>query len=143
MDEERYIKERLDDQQEWHGKKAQEFKKAYYNSNIAILICTTLITVCSPFTNIYIRIFTSILGATATVLLGINKLKNYHENWLHYRLISETLKREKYFYLSRSGFYKNQEENSLNILVERVEQIISDENSNWAQINTQCSEKAN
>lgn len=136
MNDEQYIKERLDVQQNFHSKKSDEFKNAYYITNIIMLVCTALITISALFSQFYFRLITSFLGAAVTILLGINKLKKYHENWIHYRMISETLKREKYYYLSKSGFYREQKENSFNLLVERVEQIICDENANWAQINT-------
>jgi len=77
----------------------------------------------------------AVLGATVTVCSGIQGLYNFHENSIKYRLTAETLKHEKYMFLTRSGIYQGSN-NPLNLLVKRVESIIANENINWAQLNS-------
>jgi hypothetical protein len=75
----------------------------------------------------------AVAGATIAIITGIHGLYNLQENWITYRTTCETLKHEKYMYLTRSGVYAETED-PFRLLVERVESIISHENINWTQI---------
>ena len=74
-----------------------------------------------------ITIVVSILLAIGTTAL---KTFKYQENWLNYRSVAETLKKEKYYYdAGIEGYSDEVEKNSR--FVERVESLISRENTIW------------
>jgi hypothetical protein len=63
------------------------------------------------------------------IAAATGSLFKYHENWIQYRATSEALKHEKFLFLGRSSPYDGND--ALPVLVQRVEQLISKENSNW------------
>jgi len=62
----------------------------------------------------------------------MNSLYKYQENWVAYRSTCESLKHEKYLYNTKSTPYQGKD--SFNLLVQRVEMLISQENSSWAEM---------
>jgi len=70
-----------------------------------------------------------ISGAIVAILSGLVSLFKFQEKWTNYRTTSETLKHEKYMFLTKTSPYHEQD--SLSTLVYRVESIISRENSDW------------
>ena len=70
------------------------------------------------------------LGVVITVLEGILHLNQYQENWSSYRNTAESLKHEKFLYLAHAGSYANATD-ARAVLAERVEALISQENSQW------------
>ncbi len=136
MTESNYLNERLEDQIDWYGKKSQWNQKWYKRvKKIEMTLAASIpVLMILNSDNFYIKVFIAIAGAVIAILSGIHGLYNFHENWIEYRATSETLKHEKYMYLSRSGLYTNNDR-CYQSLVERVESIISHENINWAQLN--------
>lgn len=136
MDENDYLANRLNDQIDWYSKKSEWNQWWYKLIKRTEMILSALIPVLMAFwsDNFYAKFFIATAGGTITVLAGINGLYKFHENWIEYRSTSETLKHEKYMFLTRTGVYAN-DENAFQCLVERVESIISHENINWAQLN--------
>lgn len=136
MDEQTYIKERLDEQIEWYDNKSKDSQNKFKLSKYFVISASAII----PFLvnlnieSIIIRVAVSLLGIVITISESIVSLNKYNENWIEYRTVCETLKHEKYMYLNRSGVYSD-EENRFTFFVERVESIISQENVNWASLN--------
>lgn len=135
MNAEQYLKSRLDDQIEWYDNKSIHAQNVYKRLQSTEII----LAACIPFFSGYVTThwlipFTiALLGALVVVVTSITRLGNYHENWLQYRSTCELLKHEKYLYLTSTNPYK---EKNFQLLVERVESIISSENVNWSQLVT-------
>ncbi|KYG35327.1 hypothetical protein AZF04_00910 [Alkalihalobacillus trypoxylicola] len=136
MSEEKYIQERLDDQINWYDSKSMVAQKIYKRSKIFVIILSAsiplLIGLIPDFK--FIVILVSLIGVTITGIEAWLGLSKYHENWIEYRSICETLRHEKYMYLTKTGVYDT--EIPFKALVERVESIISKENVNWANLNS-------
>lgn len=136
MSEEQYMKERVDDQIAWYDTKSIKAQRNYKLCTFAILCSSALI----PFvTNLAIesfwtKVLVSFLGVCATLSQGVINVNKYNENWIEYRTICETLKKEKYMYLTRAGVYAEQG-NRFSYFSERIESTISQENVNWASLN--------
>ena len=63
---------------------------------------------------------------------GILQLLKSQENWVLYRSTAEILKKEKELFLNSVGDYSNiGDENKHKLLVERVESVISSENTKF------------
>lgn len=142
---EKYITDRLDNQIDWYGNKSSTAQKKYKVIKAAEIIISALIPVIALLdqdTPLYIQIMLGIMGGTIVVLSNFQSIGKYHENWIEYRSVSETLKHEKYLYETKTGTYcdLNNDTETFNLLVERVESIISHENINWSQMNNQKNE---
>lgn len=130
-----YIKNRLEEQINWYDTKSIKAQKMYKLLQTFEIIIATLIPFLSGFVEKHwiISIIVSFLGSLVVIIASLLKLGKYHENWLQYRQTCELLKHEKYLFLTGTNPY---EERSFQLLVERVESIISAENINWSQLAT-------
>lgn len=143
MDEETYLKGRLEDQITWYDKKGQWNQKAFKSLRIAEIVAASSI----PFfvghihqTDSKVKLVVGLLGVVVAVIAGIVSLCKFHEYWIEYRTTCETLKHHKYLYLTKSAPYD--EENAFNVLVENVESLISKENSNWQNTQKETEKKS-
>jgi len=80
------------------------------------------------------------LGLLITFITGVVTLYKFQENWIEYRTTCESLRHEKFLFLTQGDPYDI--EDSFKLLVQRVENLISRENTQWAQY-IQSSEKEN
>lgn len=130
-----YIENRLNNQIDWYDKKSQSCQKKYKNLKVLQIIFAALIPFLAALVldHNFLIYIVSALGVLVTIFEGILSLNKYHENWIEYRSICETLQREKNMYLGKAGVYSEGE--SFVTLVERIETIISKENINWANLN--------
>jgi hypothetical protein len=112
-------------------KKEQKNNKLYYNIfQWSVIILSAVVPVLAAIiaeNQKTITIIVSILLAIGTTAL---KTFKYQENWLNYRSIAETLKKEKYYYDAGIEDYSNELERNARF-VERVESLISRENTIW------------
>lgn len=138
MEENDYLDLRLEDQINWYDKKSMFNQKMYKR----LVLVEIIFSVSIPFLashandeNAVIKIIIGIIGVSIALIAGVINLYKYHENWISYRTTSETLKHEKYLFLTKAGIYKEKEskETPYNNLVQRIESIISKENTNWQQ----------
>lgn len=132
-DFEKYLEERYQDQVRWYGRKSS-LNKCYYHCCqwVAIVISASVpvLVVSMPDPYKWITAGLSIVLAVATTALKTFKLQ---ENWLSYRTIAETLKKEKHYFDAKVAEYANVEDGE-QIFVERVETIISMENTLWVAL---------
>lgn len=135
LTEESYIRTRIDDQINWYDKKSIHHQNVYKWIKRIQIFLTAIIPFLAALVIDYkwILYLISGIGVLVTVLEGFLSLGKHHENWIEFRGICETLKREKYMYLGKAGVYS--ENSDFNFLVERIETIISKENINWANLN--------
>ena len=142
MNEQDYIKERIDDQFEWYDKKSQRNQKIYKRLKLVEIMASVAIPFLSGYLDQGISglgLAVGLLGACIALIEGILYLYNYQENWLEYRKAAEFLKREKLFYRTGTGPYENNK--SLNTLVIRVENYTKEENKNWVNYSKATGEK--
>ena len=64
-------------------------------------------------------------------------LYRFQEHWIEYRTTCESLKKEKFLFLTGSEPYSSDPATKIQLLVRRVETLISKENTDWAQYMTQ------
>ena len=132
MNEERYIKERLDDQLAWYSNKSQYNQKWFKRLRLVEIVSAALIPFLSGMGDkiLYSQWLIGGLGVFIAIAAAITALFKYQENWIEYRTTAEQLKHEKYIYLTNTKPYDT--EDKFTLLVERVELLISKENSAWA-----------
>ena len=136
MEETEYLSKRLDNQIDWYDKKSKWNQNRYKLLRILEISFGALIPILTPFISDYtlIKILIATLGGLIAVIIGVQGIYNFHENWLEYRMIAETLKHEKFLYATNSGPYDSVD-NAFKNLVSRIESVISHENINWSQLN--------
>ena len=139
MNEEQYIKDRVDDQIKWYGSKSATNKKMHIWTKGMIITFSAFIPLISGFLKSgpeYLNYVVGILGMLVEILTGISELMKYQEKWTKYRTTAETLKHEKFLYMTKSAHYID-EKKRFNQFVSRVETLISTENSEWSKIISQ------
>ncbi|MBN6887778.1 uncharacterized protein DUF4231 [Cytobacillus horneckiae] len=136
--EEQYIKERLEDQINWYDTKSQKAQKRYKFFKGCVIVLSASIPLLVGFIPEW-KVWATVVGVIGVLIAGIEGwlgLAKYHENWIEYRAICETLRHEKYMYLTKTGVFDMDSNTQIfKTLVERVESIISNENVNWASLN--------
>jgi len=137
MNEDDYIKDRLEQQVTWYDEKSKHCQK-YYKllKEISYILAISLTPISLYFAECpgvkYVIAFIGILIAVVNYFSSSN---NYHENWLHYRMNCMLLESEKYLYLTKTDPYNNG--SAFNTLVKRCENIIINENAAWKDLNKQ------
>lgn len=136
MTEKEYLTDRLEDQITWYDKKSCWNQKWYKRLKASEIVISALIPFASGFIlePLWGKYLIGTLGLTVTILASLMSILKFQENWISYRTTCETLLHEKYFYETKTGPY-SEEQNPLSTLVERVENLISKENTCWQQNN--------
>lgn len=133
MNEEEYLKQRLDEQIAWYGVKSQYNQTWFKRLRIAEIVSAALIPFLSGMGD---RIpnnewFIGGLGILIAVSTAAESLLKFHENWIQYRTTAEQLQHEKILY--QTGIKPYDTEDKFSALVERIEGLISRENSSWVK----------
>lgn len=135
MNEQDYIKNRIDAQFEYYNKKGTQCKNRYQSlKSIVILLSVSIPLMTGFITNetFWLKVAIGVAGVIIALIEGIQSLYKYHDNWLLCRNAAEFLTREKLYYQTNSGPYSDGAD--LKKLVERVESFTSDENKSWTAI---------
>jgi hypothetical protein len=133
MDEDEYLKDRLEDQIGWYSKKSQTNQKWFKNLRLLEIVLATLIPFLAGIGDA-LPCYQTIIGGIGVVIAiaaGLSAINKYQENWIEYRTTAESLKHEKYLYKTKCKPYDS--DGSLQILVQNVESLISKENSQWSK----------
>lgn len=134
MNESEYTQQRLEDQIAWYSKKSA-WNQTRYNWLRLTEICSAVLI---PFLSgmgeriPYGAWVIGILGVLIALAAAAGSLFKFHENWIQYRTTTEQLKHEKFLFLTGTRPYDDQEK--FGEFVQRVESLISKENSSWAQV---------
>jgi hypothetical protein len=133
MNKDEYIIDRLDDQINWYDKKSQTNQKWFKRLKILEITSAAIIPFLAGIgaSLPYYSVIIGVLGVVIAISAGVSAIYKFHENWIEYRTISETLKHEKYLFQTKCSPYH--QENSFFHLVQRVEALISKENSQWSR----------
>jgi len=125
-----YLEQRLDNQINWYSDKSSRCKVWYRSLRIVEIVAAAIIPLLSGMDNLlYGNWIIGGLGMLIAIAAATGSLFKYHENWIQYRATSEALKHEKFLFLGGSAPYDG--ENAFQLLVQRVEGLISKENTNW------------
>lgn len=131
--EKEYLHSRVNDQIKWYDKKSATNKKWFLRMKITEVIMALFIPFLTGYINdktIELKIVVGFLGIIVAAIAGLITLIKFQENWIEYRTVAESLKLEKYLYLSKAGPYKNNHD-SYPLFVERFESLVSTSTKKW------------
>jgi len=141
--EEEYLRDRVDDQIDWYDRKSQSNQKWYKWLRLIEIIAAATIPFIAGYVSesvLWPKILTGSLGVLVAIIAAIVGLYNFQENWVEYRTTCESLKHEKYLFLTKTEPYNI--EDPFPLFVKRIESLISTENTKWSQhIKSQKKEK--
>jgi len=134
--------QRVDDQIDWYDGKSQSAQKHFRWLRRAEILCAAAIPFLAGFSGRHasIPVAVGLLGSVIVVLAAFQSLGQHHENWIEYRTTCESLKHEKYLFLTAARPYDT--DDPFPRFVDRVEGLISKENSSWSQHTRAAVEKA-
>ena len=78
-----------------------------------------------------IKIAIGALGVVVAVIASLLGLLHLQEHWIEYRTTAESLRKEKFLFLSQTDPYDK--DDAFHLFVQRVEALLSKENIEWAQ----------
>ncbi len=125
MEQEKYIKERVKDQIEWHSKKSTLYKRCFLGLSVISLVISVVVSATIKSDN-HISFYLSLAIPVCTGLMAIFR---FQEKWNIYRNTAESIKSEFYKFETKTGAYST--ENSFNIFVEKIEIILNNNNQKW------------
>lgn len=129
-DFDKYLVERYDRQVKWYDKKSTLNKRLADIFQISIIFLAAITPVLAALELKWPTIVSSSLIAAVS---GIFRYCKFDELWHNYRTICETLRKEKNFYDFKINDYQDAE-NPEKVFIERVEHLISQENTEWFSI---------
>jgi hypothetical protein len=133
MTEEEYISSRVDDQIDWYDRKSHSAQRGFKWLRGAEIASAAAIPIIAGFAKdpFPVNFVVAILGAAIAIISSIISLNQLQEKWTKYNTTCESLKHDKFLYLTKADPYH--EEEPFRLFVQRVESLISKENSDWSQ----------
>lgn len=134
MDAQQYLTERVQDQIDWHNRKSAANQRNYKQLQVIVIASSALLPLLAGFQSTTPQLGYAIgaIGVVIAVLTGVASLYRFQELWVDYRMTAEALTQEKYRFLTQSSPYDK--DASLAQLVQRVEAVLSHQNSQWQQV---------
>jgi hypothetical protein len=142
MNEQEYIEQRLQSQIDWYSGRAKRNQQGYrWLRVLEVVLASSIPFFTSLLKEIsWMGIVISLMSVSIAILSGLLALYKFQENWIEYRGTAESLKHEKFMFLTRSGPYSV--EQPFPVLVERVEAILGKEGASWSGTMRQASAPA-
>lgn len=137
MNSDEYLKNRLQEQIDWYDSKSLASQRIFKRLRGTEIVAAALIpflsgiAISTPDFRLVGTVVVGVLGMTVTIIAGFLSLGQYQENWTKYRTTCESLVKEGMLFETRVEPYNG--EDAFPLLVQRVETIVSKENTNWSQ----------
>lgn len=128
-----YIEQRLDDQMNWFDRKSQVYQKQYKRLKLLQIALASLIPLMAGYMGEFefLKYFIGAFGVIITLVEAVASMNNYQTNWLEYRVMAESLKRERFLFLTQCSPYDDIDADKKLIL--KVEALLAEENSQWVE----------
>jgi len=126
----KYLEERYNDQVGWYDSRSTLLKRLNYIFQIPTIAIAAVIPIFAVLEEKWVTI---ILSAILAILIGILNFGRFEEKWHNYRSACEALKKEYYYYKSKINEYGDVDDPE-QLLIQRVESIISREHTMWLTI---------
>ncbi|HNO76244.1 MAG TPA: DUF4231 domain-containing protein [Nitrosomonas mobilis] len=144
MTPEEYIDERLNQFREWYDKKAVIAKRNYQWMRAITVVGGAIVPVLVnlPLDDHAIRYLTTIVSLIVVILISLESVFHFREQWKNYRSTEQLLAKEYFNFVTGEGPYRNQDEKEAFLnFVDRVENAVASENASTLNVMTTLSEK--
>jgi hypothetical protein len=133
MAPEEYIEQRLNDQIDWYDRKSGTNQRWFKRLRFAEIVAASIIPFLSGFAggSLPIKVAIGALGVVVAVIASLLGLLQLQEHWIEYRATAESLRKEKFLFLTQTEPYDK--DDAFHLLVQRVEALLSKENTEWMQ----------
>lgn len=132
----KYLKERYETQINWYETRSAKNKRFYTFFQWGVIVLSAIVPVLVVSLTKGLKWVTATIAAILAIGTAGLKTFKFQENWINYRTIAETLKKEKHFYEAELDDYRDSSDKE-SLFVERVESLISREHSLWVTTHTE------
>ena len=128
-----YIEQRLNDQISWYDCKSGTNQRWFKRLRFAEIVAAATIPFLSGFADksFQIKITIGVLGVVVAVIASVLGLLQLQVRWIEYRATAESLRKEKFLFLTQTEPYDKAD--AFHLLVQRVEGLLSKESIEWVQ----------
>lgn len=125
-----YLDERLAQYQGWYDRKAVKMKALHLRLRTMSVIGGAIVPVLVNVSVPYVNVLTTMLSLMVVVLVSLESVYHFREQWKNYRSTEQALGHERVYFITRCGSYEGlHEAEAFRLLVERVESMIAAENA--------------
>ena len=125
-----YLKSRYGKETNWYDKRAIWNHRAYQIFQWAAIVLSASTAVLVVIGNGPLKWFAVVVAMLVAISTAALKAFKYQENWISYRTTCETLRKEFHYYEAGIHGYEDAEDKEA-LFVDRVESLISRENTLW------------
>ena len=139
LSQEHYIEERLNDQLRYYDRTAGKAKNRYLQSRLVSVVAGALVPVLVNLEFAYVDVITTILSVLVVLIVSLESVFHFREQWVNSRSTSEALRKEYFEFTAAEGLYADFVEDgsaAFRLFVERVEAMIEAENLSTLQVMT-------
>src|SRR5207248_6031700 len=128
-----YIEQRLNDQIGWYDRKSVTNQRWFRRLRFAEIVAAATIPFLSGFagTSLPIKIAIGTLGVVVAVIASLLGLLQLQEHWIEYRATAESLRKEKFLFLTHTDPYDQHD--PFHLLVQRGQDLLPKEITESAQ----------
>jgi len=142
MSQEEYIDERLNQFREWYDKKAVTAKKNYQWMRATTVVGGAIVPVLINLEFEYIDLLTTLISLIVVVLVSLESVFHFREQWKNYRATEQLLAKEYFNFVTAEGSYRNMgKDEAFLSFVDRVENAIASENASTLNVMTTLSDQ--
>ncbi|MFV2059023.1 MAG: DUF4231 domain-containing protein [Thiohalomonadales bacterium] len=142
MSPEEYIDERLNQFREWYDVKAVGAKNMYLRMRAITVVGGAIVPVLINLEFDYVNMITTIISLVVVVLISLESVFHFREQWKNYRATEQLLAKEYFNFITGEGPYRELEERDAFLsFVDRVENAIASENASTLNVMTTMSDK--
>lgn len=137
-----YIQVRLEQYKSWYNAKAIQTKALYLRIRTTTVVGGACVPALINLDLKYVRAFTTILSLMVVILVSLESVFHYREQWKNYRSTEQMLGHEKIFFQTRTSSYEGiTDDEAFRLLVDRVESAIAAENAATLSVMTLATEE--
>ena len=142
MSSEEYIAERLNPMRAWYDKKALRSKRAHQCIRLTTILGGANVPVLINIAET--QILSTCLSLLVVILIALESVFHFREQWKSYRSTEQLLAREYIHYVTGQGHYlKNSSEEAFPTFVQNIESILTAEHSMTIKLMTATNQPNN
>jgi hypothetical protein len=127
---EEYISKRVDQYIQWYDNKSVRMKSMYFRLRASSVVGAAVVPVLVNISIPYLNIITTAISLAVVIIVSLESVYHYGDQWKNYRSTEQFLSREKVIFQAGNGRYRDLSiEDAFMLFVERCEAQIAAENS--------------